>query len=185
MAQQVDKLNAGDTALRFLPMGAIGFVASMGTGKLLEYVNGKYTLLAGLTLTVVAPIPSSLTATNPEPNLYILSFLHITGKQKLTSIQLGQRSPHIPHQHYCCIPDFRNHQHPHPNHRPGQRQKPLRWNAQHGIPNRLRSRSCHLRRGHRCSRHPKRPQCRTAVLDWSVVLNWSCWSRLAHRVLLG
>ncbi|KAE8154178.1 permease of the major facilitator superfamily [Aspergillus avenaceus] len=62
MAQQVDKLSAGDTALRFLPMGAIGFVASMGTGKLLEYVNGKYTLLAGLLLTVVAPIPSALTA---------------------------------------------------------------------------------------------------------------------------
>lgn len=69
MAQQVDKLSAGDTAVRFLPMGAIGFVASMGTGKLLEYMNGKYTLLAGLVLTVVAPIPSSLTATDQEPDL--------------------------------------------------------------------------------------------------------------------
>ena len=72
MAQQVDNLNAGDTALRFLPMGAIGFVASMGTGKLLEYMNGKYTLLAGLVLTVAAPIPSALTATEQEPNLYVL-----------------------------------------------------------------------------------------------------------------
>ncbi|BCR82763.1 MFS transporter [Aspergillus chevalieri] len=71
MAQQVDNLNAGDTALRFLPMGAIGFVASMGTGKLLEYVNGKYTLLAGLILTVVAPIPSALTATNQEPDFWV------------------------------------------------------------------------------------------------------------------
>lgn len=71
MAQQVDNLNAGDTALRFLPMGAIGFVASMGTGKLLEYVNGKYTLLAGLILTVVAPIPSALTATDQEPDFWV------------------------------------------------------------------------------------------------------------------
>lgn len=69
MAQQVDKLSAGDTAVRFLPMGAIGFVASMGTGKLLEYINGKYTLLAGLVLTVVAPIPSALTVTDQEPDL--------------------------------------------------------------------------------------------------------------------
>lgn len=69
MAQQVDNLNAGETALRFLPMGVIGFVASMGTGKLLEYMNGKYTLLAGLILTLMAPIPSALTATD-KPNLY-------------------------------------------------------------------------------------------------------------------
>lgn len=156
MAQQVDKLNAGDTALRFLPMGAIGFVASMGTGKLLEYVNGKYTLLAGLILTVVAPIPSSLTATNPEPNLYVPSFANMK-RNKLTSIQLDQRPPHIPHQHHRRILDFRNHQHPHPNHRSSQRQKSLWRNAQHGIPNRLRSRPGHLRRGHRCGRHPTRP----------------------------
>ncbi|KAJ6131245.1 permease of the major facilitator superfamily [Penicillium sp. IBT 18751x] len=63
IAQKVDGLSAGETALRFLPMGAIGFVASMGTGKLLEYVNGKYTLLVGLVLTVLAPIPSALTVT--------------------------------------------------------------------------------------------------------------------------
>lgn len=70
MAQEVDKLSAGQTALRFLPMGAIGFVASMGTGKALEYVNGKYTLIAGLVLTVIAPIPSSITA-SPESSLYV------------------------------------------------------------------------------------------------------------------
>ncbi|KAJ5137823.1 permease of the major facilitator superfamily [Penicillium atrosanguineum] len=61
IAQEVDKLSAGETALRFLPMGVIGFIASMGTGKLLEYTNGKYTLLIGLVLTVLAPIPSALT----------------------------------------------------------------------------------------------------------------------------
>lgn len=61
MAQKVDGLSAGDTAIRFLPMGVIGFVASMGTGKILEYTNGKYCLIAGLVLTVLAPLPSALT----------------------------------------------------------------------------------------------------------------------------
>ncbi|PWY96658.1 MFS general substrate transporter [Aspergillus sclerotioniger CBS 115572] len=70
MAQEVDKLSAGQTAIRFLPMGAIGFIASMGTGKALEYVNGKYTLLAGLVLTVVAPIPSAITS-SPENSFWL------------------------------------------------------------------------------------------------------------------
>lgn len=70
MAQQVDHLSAGDTAIRFLPMGVIGFIVSLGTGKLLEWMNGKYTLLAGLILTVVAPLPSALTVESSE-NLYV------------------------------------------------------------------------------------------------------------------
>ncbi|KAJ5698568.1 hypothetical protein N7462_000573 [Penicillium macrosclerotiorum] len=64
IAQQVDNLSAGDTALRFLPMGVIGFIVSLGTGKLLEYMNGKYLLLAGLVLTLLAPVPSALTVTS-------------------------------------------------------------------------------------------------------------------------
>lgn len=74
MAQKVDKLSAGDTALRFLPMGAIGFIASLGTGKLLEYMNGKHLLIVGLVLAVVAPISSALTS-NPEAGLYVSLFL--------------------------------------------------------------------------------------------------------------
>ncbi|RAL06199.1 MFS transporter [Aspergillus ibericus CBS 121593] len=70
MAQEVDQLSAGQTAIRFLPMGVIGFIASMGTGKALEYINGKYTLIAGLVLTVVAPIPSAITS-SPETNFWI------------------------------------------------------------------------------------------------------------------
>lgn len=70
IAQQVDNLSAGDTAVRFLPMGVIGFIASIGTGKLLEYMNGKYLLLAGLILTVAAPIPSALTVTLTD-DLYV------------------------------------------------------------------------------------------------------------------
>lgn len=69
MAQKVDGLSAGDTAIRFLPMGAIGFIVSLGTGKLLEYVNAKYCLIAGLVLSVVAAVPSAATATLTE-NLY-------------------------------------------------------------------------------------------------------------------
>ena len=72
VAQQVDHLSAGDTALRFLPMGAIGFIVSLGTGKALEYMNGKYLLIAGLVLSVVAPIPSALTVTSTE-DLYVSS----------------------------------------------------------------------------------------------------------------
>ncbi|KAJ6006262.1 major facilitator superfamily-domain-containing protein [Penicillium sp. IBT 35674x] len=66
MAQKVDGLSAGDTAIRFLPMGAIGFIVSLGTGKLLEYMNAKYCLIAGLVLSVVAAVPSAATATLTE-----------------------------------------------------------------------------------------------------------------------
>jgi hypothetical protein len=63
-------------------MGVIGFIVSLGTGKLLEYMNGKYLLLAGLILTVVAPIPSALTVTSTT-DLYVHhtdfhSFLKLT-----------------------------------------------------------------------------------------------------------
>ncbi|KAJ5691247.1 permease of the major facilitator superfamily [Penicillium malachiteum] len=66
MAQKVDHLSAGDTAIRFLPMGVIGFIVSLGTGKLLEYMNAKYCLLAGLLLSVLAPIPSAIKSTETE-----------------------------------------------------------------------------------------------------------------------
>lgn len=51
-------------------MGAIGFIVSLGTGKLLEFMNGKHLLIAGLILAVVAPISSALTS-NPEAGLYV------------------------------------------------------------------------------------------------------------------
>lgn len=69
-AQKVDELSAGDTALRFLPMGVIGFIVSMGTGKALEYFNAKYLLAAGLVCSVLAPIPSAMTVTITH-NLYV------------------------------------------------------------------------------------------------------------------
>jgi hypothetical protein len=54
-------------------MGAIGFIVSLGTGKLLEFMNGKHLLIIGLVLAVVAPISSALTS-NPESGLYVSSF---------------------------------------------------------------------------------------------------------------
>ena len=183
MAQQVDNLNAGDTALRFLPMGAIGFVASMGTGKLLEYVNGKYTLLAGLILTVVAPIPSALTATDQEPDFWInvlpsslisitaVSLIFVTTSTLiLTTVPVNVKSlcggmvsfPHIPSY-----------------------STKLTVTAQHRLSNRLRSRPRYFRCCHRCSRHLKRSRYRAAVLYWSLVLCRSCWSGTDHCVPLG
>jgi predicted MFS family arabinose efflux permease len=96
MAQQVGNLSADDTALRFLPMGVIGFIASMGTGKALEYVNGKYTLIAGLVLTVLAPIPSALTA-NSDPNLYVPLMTSCMGMLLIIFMQLGQCPPYVAH----------------------------------------------------------------------------------------
>lgn len=68
MAQEVDQLSAGQTALRFLPMGAGGFIVSLVSGRLVEKVNGKILLLLGMALSVLAPVPSCLTA--DKMNLY-------------------------------------------------------------------------------------------------------------------
>ena len=68
MAQEVDQLSASQTALRFLPMGAGGFIVSLVSGRLVEKVNGKILLLLGMALSVLAPVPSCLTA--DKMNLY-------------------------------------------------------------------------------------------------------------------
>lgn len=60
IAQEVNELSAGQTALRFLPMGATGFIFSIGMGKVLERFNTKNILLVGMVMCMVAPIPSSL-----------------------------------------------------------------------------------------------------------------------------
>lgn len=62
MAQEIDQLSAGQTALRFLPMGATGFTVSLICGRAVEVVNGKLLLLLGMALSVLAPVPSCLTA---------------------------------------------------------------------------------------------------------------------------
>lgn len=69
MAQEVDELSAGETAIRFLPMGAGGFIVSLICGRAIEVVNGKFLLLMGMALSVLAPVPSCLTA--QDLNLYV------------------------------------------------------------------------------------------------------------------
>ncbi|KAL1387439.1 major facilitator superfamily transporter [Phyllosticta capitalensis] len=60
IAQEVDKLSAGQTALRFLPMGATGFIFSLSMSRVVEKCNTKATLIVGMIVCAVAPIPAAL-----------------------------------------------------------------------------------------------------------------------------
>ncbi|KAK1993235.1 major facilitator superfamily transporter [Colletotrichum falcatum] len=60
IAQEVNKLSAGETALRFLPMGATGFIFSLSMSRMLEMFNTKHLLILGMTICAIAPIPSAL-----------------------------------------------------------------------------------------------------------------------------
>lgn len=60
MAQEVNKLSSGQTALRFLPMGFMGFATSMVMSKIVEKVDTKKVLLTGLGICMIAPIPSAI-----------------------------------------------------------------------------------------------------------------------------
>ncbi|KAI5920956.1 major facilitator superfamily transporter [Camillea tinctor] len=60
IAQEVNQLSAGQTALRFLPMGATGFIFSLSMSRMLDVFNTKYLLLTGMLICAVAPIPSAL-----------------------------------------------------------------------------------------------------------------------------
>ncbi|CAJ2504079.1 Uu.00g114730.m01.CDS01 [Anthostomella pinea] len=63
IAQDIDKLSAGQTALRFLPMGATGFIISLAMSRMIERVNTKTLLLTGMVLCTIAPVPAALTKT--------------------------------------------------------------------------------------------------------------------------
>ncbi|KAL1644489.1 hypothetical protein SLS58_004403 [Diplodia intermedia] len=60
IAQEVMHLSAGQTALRFLPMGATGFTCSLGMSRMLEIFNTKHLLIVGMAICAIAPIPSAL-----------------------------------------------------------------------------------------------------------------------------
>ncbi|WYZ46252.1 hypothetical protein EsH8_IX_000477 [Colletotrichum jinshuiense] len=60
IAQEVNKLSAGEAALRFLPMGATGFIFSLSMSRMLEIFNTKYLLITGMTICAIAPVPSAL-----------------------------------------------------------------------------------------------------------------------------
>ncbi|KAI1085896.1 major facilitator superfamily transporter [Whalleya microplaca] len=60
IAQEINQLSAGQTALYFLPMGATGFAFSLSMSRMLDYFNTKHLLVAGMAICAVAPIPSAL-----------------------------------------------------------------------------------------------------------------------------
>lgn len=60
MAQQVDNLSPLQTAIRFIPSGVLGFVITLITTRAIESFDGKYILITGLAISVLAPIPSCL-----------------------------------------------------------------------------------------------------------------------------
>lgn len=60
ITQEVNQLSAGATALRFLPMGAVGFMFSLGMSRALELFNTKWLLVSGMVICGVAPLPSAL-----------------------------------------------------------------------------------------------------------------------------
>ncbi|KPM44220.1 hypothetical protein AK830_g2358 [Neonectria ditissima] len=60
IAQEVNQLSAGQTALRFLPMGCTGFIVSLSMSRLLENCNTKALLVTGMAICAIAPVPSAL-----------------------------------------------------------------------------------------------------------------------------
>ncbi|KAF3808338.1 Puromycin resistance protein pur8 [Colletotrichum gloeosporioides] len=60
IAQEVNKLSAGQTALRFLPMGATGFIFSLSMSRMLEIFNPKWLLAVGMAICAIAPVPAAL-----------------------------------------------------------------------------------------------------------------------------
>jgi len=74
IAQEVNHLSAGQTALRFLPMGFCGGITSMTVGKLMERFNTKTILIIGMLLMTIAPIPSAL-INEGDINLLVLALL--------------------------------------------------------------------------------------------------------------
>lgn len=60
IAQEVNKLSAGQTAIRFLPMGCTGFIFSLGMSRALEHINTKLLLVVGMTICAIAPIPGAI-----------------------------------------------------------------------------------------------------------------------------
>lgn len=60
MAQEVDKLSPLQTAIRFIPTGVMGFVITIITSIFLEFIDGKWIIILGLSLSTLAPIASCL-----------------------------------------------------------------------------------------------------------------------------
>ena len=64
IAQEVEKLSASQTAIRFLPMGATGFIFSLSMGRAVEVFNVKHLLLVGMLLCCIAPVSATMMTEN-------------------------------------------------------------------------------------------------------------------------
>lgn len=60
ICQEVNKLSAGETAVRFLPMGATGFIFSLSMSRALEWFSSKWMLVTGMVISGIAPISLAL-----------------------------------------------------------------------------------------------------------------------------
>ncbi|KAF4314024.1 Sugar transporter conserved site [Botryosphaeria dothidea] len=60
ISQEINHLSAGQTALRFLPMGCTGFIFSLSMSRMLEIFNTKYLLIVGMAICAIAPVPSAM-----------------------------------------------------------------------------------------------------------------------------
>ncbi|KAM0548048.1 hypothetical protein ACHAPJ_010106 [Fusarium lateritium] len=60
VAQEINELSAGQTAIRFLPMGATGFVTSLAMSKVVQRFNTKALLVVGMAICAIAPVSSAL-----------------------------------------------------------------------------------------------------------------------------
>lgn len=60
ISQEINNLSPGETALRFLPMGATGLIVCLLMTPMLENFNSKYLLLVGVVICTLAPLPSAL-----------------------------------------------------------------------------------------------------------------------------
>lgn len=67
-AQEVAKLSAGATALRFLPMGAAGFMTNMVLARWMKHIDIRYLMTLGMIITLISPVPASLMPAD-DPNL--------------------------------------------------------------------------------------------------------------------
>lgn len=60
ICQEVSKFSPGETAIRFLPMGAVGFIFSLGMSRALGWFNPKWMLVTGMVISSLAPVPSAV-----------------------------------------------------------------------------------------------------------------------------
>jgi predicted MFS family arabinose efflux permease len=65
IAQDVLKLSPLQTAIRLIPIGVVGFVVSIGTGRLVEHLATRTILLSGLVISIISVVPA---ATIPNGN---------------------------------------------------------------------------------------------------------------------